>query len=174
MTELYAEVVRHFEGEGPIAAEDVRRWIDSGDLLVWSAVYELIGIAYERIDPSFDSEQAIEFTRRYLLRCIEENPSPGELLHGGYEAAWELATLLKEWRTRGGKPADAIRGVAIDLEKVYRRGDTAAKTRVLCGVLEHAFEDAALRRHFSNWERGDAELREAFKLAMEWGLSHEG
>lgn len=173
MTELYADVIRHLDGDAPIAAGDVRRWIDSGDLLVWSAVYDLLGRAFERVQPELGDE-AIEFMRRYLLRCIEENPSPTDLLHGGYEAAWELAGVLKAWRLRGGKAADSVRGVAIDLEKIYRRADTAAKNRVLCGVLEHAFEDAALRRHFSNWERGDAELREAFKLAMEWGLAHEG
>lgn len=172
MTEIYAEVLRQLEGHAPIAAEDVRRWIDSGDLLVWSAVYELItGAAFERIQPDFD--ESIDFMRRYLLRCIEENPAPGELLHGGYEAAWELAAVLKEWRRRGGKAGDAVRGVAIDLEKLHRRADSATKNRVLCGVLEHAFEDPALRRQFSNWERGEAELRDAYKLAVEWGVAHE-
>lgn len=169
---MYAEVVRLLESDETIPRDDVRRWVDEGDLRTWSALYELLTKAHDRIVPELGDE-AIDFMRRYLLRCIEENPAPGDLLHGGYEAAWELASVLKQWRRRGGKVADAVRGVALDLEKLYRRADGATKNRVLCGVLEHAFEDPALRRHFANWDRGDAELRDAYKLATEWGEAHE-
>lgn len=164
----YAEVVRLLSEDGAVAPEDVRRWIDSGDLLTWSAVYALL----ERPSTQFPVEEAADFMRRYLIRCIEENPAPGDHLHGGYEAAWDLAALLKEWRRRGGRVAATVRGIALELEKLYRRGDPATKNRVLCGVLEHAFEDAALRPYFSNWDR-DEELREAYDLAMDWGESHE-
>lgn len=165
---FYADVLRSLESDEPVPRDDVRRWIDSGDLLTWSAVYALL----ERPATQFPPEEAAEFMRRYLLRCIEENPSPGDYIHGGYEAAWELATALKEWRRRGGRIAASIRGIALELEKLYRRGDPATKNRVLCGVMEHAFEDAALRPYFSNWDR-DAELREAYNLAMDWGAAHE-
>ncbi len=110
--------------------------------------------------------------RRYLLRCIEENPTSGDYLHGGSEAAWELAGCLKQWRAKGGKAANALRGIALDLEKIYRRGDDATRNRVLCGVLEHAFEDPALRPYFADWDR-DADLREAYRLATEWGTAHQ-
>lgn len=164
----YAEVVRLLSEDGPVAHEDVRRWIDSSDLLTWSAVYALL----ERPATQFPPEEAADFMRRYLIRCIEENPAPGNHLHGGYEAAWDLAALLKEWRRRGGRVATTVRGIALELEKLYRRGDSGTKNRVLCGVLEHAFEDAALRPYFSNWDR-DEELREAYNLALDWGESHE-
>jgi len=164
----YAEIVRLLSENAAVADDDVRRWIDSGDLLTWSAVYALL----ERPDAQFPPEEAADFMRRYLLRCIEENPASGEHLHGGYEAAWDLAALLKEWRRRGGRLTTTVRGIALELEKLYRRGDPATKNRVLCGVLEHAFEDAALRAYFSNWDR-DEELREAYELAMDWGESHE-
>ena len=168
---VYAEVVRRLDSEEPIARDEVRRWIDSGDLLTWSAVYALTRDAAARIHPEISAEEQVDFMRRYLLRCIEENPSPGDYLHGGYQAAWELATRLKDWRGRGGKPAKTLRGIALDLDKIYRRGDDATKNRVLCGVLEHAFEDAALRPYFANWDR-DPELREAYALAVEWGAAH--
>lgn len=164
----YAEVLRHL-GDGVPAGKDlIQRWIDSGDLLTWSAVYALL----EQPSTQFPPEEAAEFMRRYLMRCVEENPAPGDYLHGGYEAAWELAALLKEWRRRGGRLGTSVRSIAVELEKLYRRGDPATKNRVLCGVLEHAFEDPALRPFFSNWDR-DAELREAYNLAMDWGESHE-
>ena len=68
--------------------------------------------------------------------------------------------------------AGMIRGVALDLEKIYRRGEPATQNRILCGVMEHAFEDPAIRPYFVDWER-DADLRDAYKLAVEWGSAHE-
>jgi hypothetical protein len=160
----YAEAVRHLDGDEAVAREDVRRWIDSGDLLTWGAVYALT-----RAHPELLGDTQIEFARRYLLRCLQENPPSGDYLHGGYEAAWELAACLKKWRVPAAK---VLRGIALDLEKIYRRGDAATRNRILCGVLEHAFEDAAVRPYFSDWER-DEELREAYRLGTEWGSAHE-
>lgn len=165
---FYADVLRVLSGDEPVSHEDIRKWIDSGDLLTWSAVYALLEVPSTQFPP----DEAADFVRRYLIRCIEENPSPGDYIHGGYEAAWELAAALKEWRRRGGRVAGSIRSIAVELEKLYRRGDPPTRNRVLCGVLEHAFEDAALRPYFANWDR-DAELREAYNLAMDWGAAHE-
>ena len=168
----YAEVVRQLAGDAPIARDDVRRWIESGDLLTWSAVFALTESAWPRITPEIPIDVQVAFMRRYLLRCIDENPPPGEHLHGGYEAAWELADCMKLWRTLGGKAAAYVRGISLDLEKMYRRAEPAAKNRILCGVLEHAFEEPALRPYFVNWDR-DCDLREAYRLAVEWGSAHE-
>ena len=138
-----------------------------------ASVYALAESGWSRIQPEIPAEEHIEFMRRYLLRCIEENPSPGDHLHGGYEAAWELAATLKHWRrASAARIAANVRGVALDLEKIYSRGEPATQNRIQCGVLEHAFEDPALRPHFVNWER-DADLRDAYRLAMEWGNAHE-
>jgi hypothetical protein len=168
----YAEALSALSSGGPVARDDVRRWIDSGDLLTWSVVYALAEGEQERIQPAISPRERAEFTRRYLLRCIEENPSPGEHLHGGYEAAWELAAALKQWRRSGGRLAATIRGVALDLEKIYRRGEPATQNRIQCGVMEHAFEDPAIRPYFVDWER-DSDLRDAYKMAVEWGSAHE-
>jgi hypothetical protein len=168
----YAEALSALSSGGTVARDDVRRWIDSGDLLTWSVVYALAQTSWSRIQPEISAEEHTEFMRRYLLRCIEENPSPGEHLHGGYEAAWELAAVLKHWRRLGGRVAASMRGVALDLEKIYRRGEPATQNRILCGVLEHAFEDPAIRPYFVDWER-DSDLRDAYKLAVEWGSAHE-
>ena len=163
----YAEVLRRLDNDEPVAAEDIRLWIASGDLLTWSAVYALLA----RPSTVFPAEEAADFMRRYLIRCIEENPAPGDFLHGGYEAAWDLAALMKEFRRSGGRAGAALRGIAFELEHLYRRSDPATRNRVLCGVLEHAFEDAALRPHFADWQR-DEELREAYEAAVEWGEAH--
>jgi hypothetical protein len=167
----YSEALGALQSGGPVAAADLRRWIDSGELLAWSAVYELVASG-TRIQPPWTPEQEADFIRRYLLRCIEENPLPGEYLHGGYEAAWELAALLKEWRRHGGRLAAMIYMIALDLGRIYLRGDAATRNRVLCGVMEHAFEDAAVRPSFSEWDR-IPELHDAYRLATEWGGAHE-
>ncbi len=168
----FAEVLSALASEKTIARDDLQRWIGSGDLLTWSAVYQLTEQAWPRLQPPMTSEEHVDFVRRYLLRCIEENPAPGDHLHGGYEAAWELAAALKKWRQHGGRIASKVRGVALDLEKIYRRGDPATQNRILCGVMEHAFEDPAVRPYFVDWER-DPELRDAYKLALEWGSAHQ-
>jgi hypothetical protein len=168
----YPEILRALAGDGPIARDDVRRWIESGDLLTWSAVYALTEEAWSRVEPGMPPEEQVGFMRGYLLRCIEENPPPGEHLHGGFEAAWELAAHMKLWRRRGGRVAAHLRGIALDLEKLYRRAEPAARNRILCGVMEHLFEDPALRTLFASWERNE-ELRDAYRMAMEWGGAHE-
>lgn len=171
MSVTFAEVLNALAEERAIARDDLQRWIDSGDLLTWSGVYQLTEEAWSRIQPPMTAEEHVDFMRCYLLRCIEENPAPGDHLHGGYEAAWELAAALKKWRERGGRIAATVRGVAHDLEKIWRRGDPATQNRVLCGVMEHVFEDPAMRPYFSSWER-DPDLRDAYKLALEWGSAH--
>jgi len=168
----YPDAAAAVTAKNDVARDDVRRWIDGGDLLTWSAVYALVEDPSPRITPELTAEEQADFMRRYLLRCIEENPAPGEWLHGGYEAAWELASCLKTWRKRGGRIAQSLRGIAVDLEKIYRRGEPATQNRVLCGVMEHAFEDPAVRPFFVNWERAD-DLHDAYKLAVEWGAAHE-
>ena len=168
----YADALRFLESDGPIARDEVKRLIDSGDLLTWSVVYTLTGKEWARIQPEIALEDQLDFMRRYLLRCIEENPAPTDYLHGGFEAAWELAASMKRWRTIGGRTSTILRGIAIDLEKMYRRVEPAAKNRILCGVLEHVFEDPAARTYFANWDR-DGDLRDAYRLAVEWGSAHE-
>lgn len=172
MSTTHAEALNALASADTIARDDVRRWIDSGDLLTWSVVYALTDSQWSRIQPEMPADEQIDFMRRYLLRCISENPAPGDHLHGGFEAAWELAAALKHWRKLDIRIGRLVRGVALDLEKIYRRGDAATKNRVLCGVLEHALEDPALRPHFADWERSE-DLSEAHRLAMEWGEAHE-
>ncbi|HWW61483.1 MAG TPA: hypothetical protein VN181_08960 [Thermoanaerobaculia bacterium] len=166
----YAHVLTLLDSSDPVPRDDVRRWIDAGELQTWSAIYALLARAADRIHPALTQSESLEFTRRFLIRCIEENPRPGEHLLGGYQAAWALAARLKQWR-KSPRSADVLRGIAIELERIYRRGDSATKNRILCGVLEHAFEEPALRPYFASWDR-DEELKEAYKLAVDWGVTH--
>jgi hypothetical protein len=170
----YAEALHHIAaGEEAIPRDEVRSWIASGDLLTWSAVYALTERAWSRIHPEIATHEQVDFMRRYLLRCIEENPTPGQYLHGGYEAAWTLVGCMKHWKKMGGRAASSLRGIAADLEALFRRAEPATQNRIVCGVLEHLFEEPALRAYFAHWDR-DCELRDAYQLAAEWGTAHEG
>src|SRR6185436_18747161 len=53
----YAEVVGHLDGDEAVARDDVRRWIDSGDLLTWAAVYALTRSAWSRIHPEIPGDE---------------------------------------------------------------------------------------------------------------------
>lgn len=167
---MYSDIVPLLESEDSVSLDTVREWIATADLQLWGAAYFLM--ERERIAPAMPESEAIDFTRRYLIRCIDENPRPGDHLHGGYQAAWALAAKLKAWRVASSRTGATLRGISIELEKMYRRGDAALRNRILCGVLEHAFEEAALRPYFAGWER-DLELREAYRLAAEWGEAHQ-
>lgn len=64
-----------------------------------------------------------------------------------------------------------ITDVAAGLEKLYRAGDGATRTRIETGALEHILEKPALRPYFLYW-KDDSVLREAYEPAMSWGLEH--
>jgi hypothetical protein len=165
-------IVRLLGNDEPIARADVDLWLEAHDLETWGALHALLEAAATRITPPLSPIEIADFTARYLIRCLEESPRPAAELFGNYQAAWALASHLKSWRRQGGKLTDVVRRTALELARMYRRTDPATKNIILCGVMEHAFEDPALRPHFNDWDR-DPELREAFNVAMEWGVTHE-
>jgi hypothetical protein len=165
------QIVALLASEETIARDQMRTWMAADDLRTLGAAYALCRTAARRIDPPFSPDEISAMTRRYLLRCIEENPSPSEHVHGGFQAGWELAARMKEWRHR--EDAAAVLTVTVNaLRAFYRRADETTRNRLLCSVLEHAFEDPGLREYFVTWQRS-RELRDAYQLALEWGTAHE-
>ena len=163
-------IVALLASEETVARDRVRSWMASDDLETLAATYALLDEAGRRIEPELSPEETTDMMRRYLLRCIEVNPPAGEYVHGGFEAAWALAACLKHWRVRA---EPAVRPTADALRSLYMRTDQTTRNRILCGVLEHALEDPALRPYFATtWQRS-RELREAHQLALEWGTAHE-
>lgn len=165
------QIVALLASEETIGRDRIRTWMAADDLRTLGAAYALCRSAAARIEPPLPLDEISAMTRRYLLRCIEENPSPSEHVHGGFQAGWELAARMKEWRRSGGAET-ALASTADALRALYRRADDTTRNRILCSVLEHAFEDPALRPHFVTWQRS-RELREAHQLALEWGSAHE-
>lgn len=127
--------------------------------------------ASARVAPPLDDDERNDFIRRYLVRCVEEDHRGSDIVLGGYAASWELAKWIKQW-ARETKPNAILRGIVKDLERAFRRGDVLAKNRIMCGVMEHAFELPAVRPLFDSWKK-DGELAEAHQLATDWGRTHE-
>ncbi|MEX0716309.1 MAG: DMP19 family protein [Planctomycetaceae bacterium] len=159
------------ERNGSFQLQEFAAWMaEDEDLRIWGIAYDVLFKAYRRIHPEPGMELTCGFTVRYLLRCVRDNPMDGEL-HSGYEAAWELATRIKQWATCLPESAPVLEYAATHLRQEYLDGDDAVRKRILNGALEHALESAPVRPFFDDW-KVHPDLREPWKLAMEWAVDH--
>jgi hypothetical protein len=149
----------------------VIEWIRSGDLETWAVLYVLTDKAYSRIQPELGMHDTCTLIEDYLVKCLIENPEPGDWIHSGYEAAWDLAGWLKHLESLGPRADRFIREVAARVEAAFREGDAETKERIINGFLEHTFEKPSLRNFFASWA-GEPVLAEAYVLAAEWGDAH--
>jgi hypothetical protein len=61
--------------------------------------------------------------------------------------------------------------MAAKLEKLYCDSNDEIRDRIICGALEHIFEEKMLVSYFQSWQN-DSDLKEAFMAALEWGEAH--
>jgi hypothetical protein len=155
------------------APAEVRRWMnDSGDLGVWSAVYDLLGSAIELIEPELSIDEARSFAVDFLLRCIHEDPQyENDELPTGYEAAHNLADCLRYWASKLPQSLPVLTNAAACIAAAYRAADNDERDRLVNGCLEHALESTALRPFFEQW-KDDAVLKKPWQLAMEWAAEN--
>ncbi len=154
-----------------ISRQQVVDWIRSGDLETWAVLYVLTDKAYSRIQPELGMHDTCAFIEDYLLKCLIENPEPGDWIHSGYEAAWDFAGWLKHLETLGPEAELFIREVATRVEASFRQADPETRERIINGFLEHVFEKPSLRSFFAPWTTEPA-LAEAYALAAAWGDAH--
>lgn len=153
-----------------IPKDQVLAWMTDDDLETRGAVYLLTDRAWSRIQPALTKDEQCSSMAAYLLECLETNPTSGNLVHSGYEAAWELAAWLKHLDDISGTE-DVLQHVAQEIERIYRSADSKTKDRIMAGLLDHAFEQKNLRRFFAHWLY-DPALRRAYALCSEWGDAH--
>src|SRR4051812_42915976 len=108
MPNYLSQVLALIDSSDSIPREAVREWIMKGDLRTRGAVYALTASAWSRITPELQGDEQCLFMSAYLLECLLTNPEPEDYLHGGFEAAWELASWLKHLLLLGD-PEGAIR-----------------------------------------------------------------
>jgi hypothetical protein len=164
-----AEVEAALSGAQAVPKADYDRWI-RGDLATRARVYRLTATAWHRITPEPGMREHCTFMAGYLTECITRDPAADGFLHGGFEAARELAAWLKHL---GGLPeaAGVIDDVARRLAVSWKDGDPATRNRIETGALEHILESPRLRPHFRTWAK-DRHLRSAYEPALAWGLAH--
>ena len=148
-----------------IGLEDVQGWMQAEDIEVLGFLDAVIHDSRFRIEPPLSHDAYLSFRRRYLGRCLIENPD-GEWSDGRYSAGWDLVNLIvRLWDEDPNQPA------LVDLKnwlaKLYKLGDESLRTCIVHATLEHVFERKALRTFFSDW-KDDAELAQAYDEACLW------
>jgi hypothetical protein len=111
MDELRESIQTALGSEVPVPRQLVREWIQRADSVeVDALLYKLTGEAWNRIQPQLDSEETCALIRRYLLRCIRENPEGGIALsrHVFEESRFDRLLQVRLPR-RVGTAAVAIR-----------------------------------------------------------------
>ena len=165
------EVIAEMVGTATIPRERVLHWISDGDLRTRAAVYLLVEVAWERIQPRMSLHLQLRFMADYLLECLVTDPSdPDAGVMSGFEAAWELQAWMKHLKDMEAEPV--IGDLVSRLEELYREGDVTLRNRIETGVLEHVLESKRMRAYFQHWQT-DPVLKDAHQLCMQWALEHE-
>lgn len=164
------EIETALAGDAPVPGPAYATWTTRGDLASRARAYALSAAGWSRIRPEPSMEAQCDFMACYLLDCIAADPPPDGFVHGGFEAAYELAAWLKHLAAMP-VASHVVADVAARLASLYRVGEPAVRTRIETGALEHALESAAVRPFFESWS-ADPLLAKAHRPALAWGLAH--
>lgn len=167
-----AEAIRRrkLAGDTFRPAEIVAWTADADDIELAATVHDLLQSHRDQIQPDLDWNAIRPFVLAYLIRCIRDDRG-SELTHSGYEAAWELAAILKFW-AKYDELSSLVQQAEQELARSYISGDDALRDRIVNGTVEHALELPCVRPYFARWE-SHPELRNAWSLAMLWAKAHE-
>lgn len=171
MADDLANLLMVLDSNDTIRGDDVRQWMVNGDLQIRGGVYEIFRRARQRIVPEIPVDEQHAFILDYLFDCLIQNPAPGDYLHGGFEAAWEIAGWVK-YAQANGQATEWIKEVVRRLTQAYLSADDTIRNRIETGAVEHMFESPLLREHFNFW-KGDPVLGTAYELCMLWAIEGE-
>src|SRR5271165_713245 len=160
-----------WDGEATLGRDFVRGYMASRDPETLGTIYCFVcdEQSVRRISPPLGYDELQEFARRYLGRCLREDPQTDDFMSQRsltrQGAAWDIVRwyirLLKSEPSETGALA-LWRGW---LAEVYRGGDERLRYDIICSVLEHLFASAAARRTFADW-RDDRDLDAAYRAAL--------
>jgi hypothetical protein len=171
MTDIHGELDAALDGSGPIARDNILRWIDAAtDLLSLSKLYRLTGEHYYRIQPDLGADAECLSIQRYLLECIRLNVEGDEEIASRWEAAETLHLWLRHLLDLEDT-SDLITKAARSITNLFLTGGEDVRIAIEQGFLEHALETAALRPYFEHWS-SVPQLRDAWDRALEWGKAH--
>ena len=156
----------------PISASLIRSCMDSKDWDLIDAAYVLLNSPhFQRIAPPLSFDEVFEFTLRYYISCLKENPTPRGKPPMRYSAGWDLvAWFCHLWDC--GVEKRYLKNVKARLAELYKSGDPDLKEAIEHATIEHLFERNPIRKFFADW-KADPRLKHAYDEGMLW-VSHGG
>jgi hypothetical protein len=169
--DFFADIDAALLDDAPIPRERILCWIEAAkDLSTLAKLYRLTDEGYYRIQPDLGRDASCALIQRYLLQCIREGVSDDDEIQGRYEAAQSLHVWFCHLLEMKDTSA-VLTAAAGAITELFLASEEDVRTAIEAGFLEHVLETAALRPYFEHWSR-DANLREAWERALEWGKAH--
>jgi hypothetical protein len=144
----------------------------STDLNLMDATYVLLNSPHlQRIAPPLLFDEVFEFTLRYYVSFLRENPSPRGKPPMRYSAGWDLvAWFCHLWDS--GVDKTYFASIKAQLAELYKSGDNDLKRAIEHAIIEHLFERRQVRKYFVDWQ-SDPELKPAYEEGLLW-IKHGG
>ena len=165
--DTYEEILALLKSDQEISRSQIVKWMKSDDIRVLGALYKLTERAYYRIKPELGMETTCNFMLDYYMRCIVENPQPGDYLHSRHRAGLVMSEWIKHlWKKRPetGKVLEIVRDT---LAEIYLLGDKEVQGSITHAVLENVFIDKDVVVLFKSWKK-KLQLRDAYDSALEY------
>ena len=149
-----------------IPLDDLREWMNSGDIEIAGFAYHMMGDARFKVQPPLTVEEYVDFIKRYYERGLREN-SDGDWSNNRFSAGSDLVNIFARlWRDQ-----QVPRALLSDLKNwlgvLYKSVDEEIRHSVVQATLEHLVEQKPIRDFFSDW-RQDPVLRIAYDEACLW------
>jgi len=152
-----------------VPAERIREAMESPDLECQGELFNFImepgNIA--RVAPALEFEEYQSIVSRYLTRCVIEDP-PDAVACPRWVACYEFANWFRWLWLDRSIPRSAVVEAKQLMRKLYVESGPNVRKALTQGMLEHLFENPAVRDFFSDWITAEPELREAYNEASEW------
>jgi hypothetical protein len=145
-------------------------FMSSDEIEVLGAVFSLIHKEkfYRRILPALAFAEYREFNLKYYKRCLIEDPK-GAWVMSRHEAGWSFVSWFRALLKDPTVPKDAIIELKTLVEELWIAGDEEVRAALITSVLEHLFEDEAVRTLFSDWKE-NATLSGVYREAVEYSM----
>ena len=158
------------EGEPKIVEkEKILKFMKIDDIETKGLMYFIISDKryYSLINPKLLLMDYYDFSINFLEQCIQEDPD-GDWSMSRYIAAYELSDWLRGMWHDTSVPRKTIVELKERLARFYKASDPDIRNALLCGTLEHAFEDDEVANFFLDWKE-DPELKDVYEEAVELG-----
>ena len=165
---MYAKF-EHLQGDSSLKfpKSELIEAMNASDIEVLGIIYAYISEESfaRRIEPELNISEVLAFLKRYLGRCIRENPD-GDWSDSNYTAGADLVRwFVKLWKDKTN--ASASLELKHWLAEMYKNEGDDVRLVVVNGTLEHLFENKRIRAFFRDWKQ-DEVLRRAYDEACSW------